>query len=123
MNNDNLSKGYVTGLRFSWLTVIYDPVVRWTTRESRVKKVLVEKASLTAGMIVLDLASGTGTLALLIKRKFPSVDVVGVDGDSNILQIAQAKSDSANADVKFDQGLATQLPYADSSFDRVFSTI
>lgn len=123
MNRDDLPENYVPALRFSWLTAIYDPVVRWTTRESVVKKTLVDQAKLTTGMSVLDLASGTGTLAIIIKRKFPDVDVVGVDGDPRILQIANAKSESANVKIEFDQGLATQLPYADSSYDRVFSTL
>ncbi len=123
MNRDDLPEDYVPALRFSWLTAIYDPVVRWTTRESVVKKALVDQAKLTTGMSVLDLASGTGTLAIIIKRKFPDVDVVGVDGDPRILQIANAKSESANVKIEFDQGLATQLPYAESSYDRVFSTL
>ena len=123
MNKDDLPEGYVPALRFSWLTAIYDPIVRWTTRESVVKNTLVEQAGLEPGMSVLDLASGTGTLAVIIKRKFPDVDVVGVDGDPRILQIANAKSESANVKIEFDQGLATQLPYADSSYDRVFSTL
>ncbi|MBL4671838.1 MAG: class I SAM-dependent methyltransferase [Arenicella sp.] len=123
MNRDDLPEDYVPALRFSWLTAIYDPVVRWTTRESTVKNTLVEQARLRDGMSVLDLASGTGTLAIIIKKKFPSVNVVGVDGDPRILQIAQTKSESANLKIKFDQGLATQLPYTDSSYDRVFSTL
>ncbi len=123
MNKDDLPEGYVPALRFSWLTAIYDPIVRWTTRESVVKNTLVEQAGLEPGMSVLDLASGTGTLAVIIKRKFPDVDVVGVDGDAKILQIAQAKADRANVKIEFDQGLATHLPYADSSYDRVFPTL
>ena len=123
MNKGDLPRDYVPALRFSWLTAIYDPVVRWTTRESAFKNTLVEQADLGADMNVLDLASGTGTLAILIKKKCPDVDVAGVDGDSKILQIAQAKSDDAGVYIKFDQGLATDLPYPDSSFDRVFSTL
>tara|TARA_R110000823_G_scaffold33348_3_gene93416 strand:+ start:10848 stop:11513 length:666 start_codon:yes stop_codon:yes gene_type:complete len=123
LKNNELPDNYVTALRIPWLTSIYDPIVRWTTRESRVKGELIDKAKLGADMTVLDLASGTGTLAIIIKRKFPDVDVVGVDGDPRILQIAKAKSESANVKIEFDQGLATQLPYADSSYDRVFSTL
>ncbi len=123
MNRGDLPEDYVPALRFSWLTAIYDPVVRWTTRESTVKNALIEQAELKEGMSVLDLASGTGALAIMIKRKFPDIDVVGVDGDAKILQIAQDKADSASLKIEFDQGLATQLPYADSSYDRVFSTL
>ena len=123
MKNNELPDKYITALRIPWLTSLYDPIVIWTTRESRVKGALIEQAGLDAKMKVLDLASGTGTLSLMIKQRFPCVDVEGIDGDPKILQIAQAKSDRVGLDVKFEQGLATQLPYADFSFDRVFSTL
>jgi len=123
LKNNELPDKYITALRIPWLTSLYDPIVRWTTRESRVKGALIEQAGLDAKMKVLDLASGTGTLSLMIKQRFPCVDVEGIDGDPKILQIAQAKSDRVGLDVKFEQGLATQLPYADFSFDRVFSTL
>lgn len=102
---------------------MYDPVVKWTTRETTVKEALLEQSGIEPDMKVLDLACGTGTLALLIRRRFPTIDIVGVDGDGEILRIAQSKADSRNANIQFEQGLATQLPYADSSFDRVFSTL
>ena len=59
----------------------------------------------------------------MIKQRFPSVDMEGIDGDPKILQIAQAKSDRVGLSIKFEQGFATQLPYADSSFDRIFSSL
>ena len=123
MKNNKLPDKYITALKIPWLTSLYDPIVRWTTRESRVKGALIAQAELEAKMKVLDLASGTGTLSLMIKQRFPCVDVEGIDGDPKILQIAQAKSDRVGLDVKFEQGLATKLPYADFSIDRVFSTL
>ena len=123
MKKANLPAGYVPALRVPWLTSIYDPVVKWTTRESTVKKALLQQASLAPDMKVLDLACGTGTLALLIKHRFPNIDITGIDGDEEILRIAQSKADSRNANIQFDCGLATQLPYENSSFDRVFSSL
>jgi ubiquinone/menaquinone biosynthesis C-methylase UbiE len=120
MKNE-LPKNYVPALRFSWLTKIYDPVVKLTTRESLFKKRLVAKSELQSGMCVLDIACGSGTLALLIKQHYPDVEVIGIDGDRNILEIAKSKSDKAR--VQFNQGFATNLPYADEHFDRVFSTL
>lgn len=123
MSKNDLPDDYVPALRFSWLTAIYDPIVKWTTREVTVKNALLEQAGLEPSMSVLDLASGTGTLAIIVKRKFQDVDVVGVDGDPKIIQIAQAKAKSEDVKIDFDQGFATQLPYLDSSYDRVFSTL
>jgi ubiquinone/menaquinone biosynthesis C-methylase UbiE len=119
----DLPQNYVPALRFSWLTKIYDPIVRWTTRESLFKKRLVAKSGLQSGARVLDLACGTGTLALLIKNQYPDVEVIGIDGDENILGIARSKMDNDTARIQFDQGFATEMPYAEAEFDRVFSTL
>ena len=49
--------------------------------------------------------------------------MIGVDGDPKIIEIAKSKSRDANVRVKFDQAMATKLPYANASFDRVLSTL
>src|SRR5207249_8767146 len=84
----------------------------WRTR-------LVDQMRMLSGQHVLDIGSGTGTLALLIKEKHPGVDVVGIDPDTQILEIASRKARRVRADIRFDLGYADRLPYSDSSFDRV----
>ncbi len=118
-----LPDDYVPALGFDWLTSIYDPVVLLTTRDALVKRNLIEHAGFDEGMKVLDLASGTGTLSIMIKRRIASVDVTGVDGDPKILEIAETKAREANVRVDFDNAMATNLPYPDSTFDRVVSTL
>ena len=119
----DLPDDYVPALGYDWMTAIYDPVVQLTTRDTLVKRRLIEQANLDDGMKVLDLASGTGTLSVMIKQSMSSVDVTGVDGDPKILKIAQSKAKAANVRIDFDQALATELPYPDSSFHRVMSTL
>jgi ubiquinone/menaquinone biosynthesis C-methylase UbiE len=114
---------YIPALGHDRLTFLYDPVVRLTTRETAFKKALVEQARLQAGQRVLDLACGTGTLAVAIKRLHPQVEVVGIDGDPAILERARAKAARAGVGVAFDEGLSFELPYADRSFDRVLSSL
>ena len=58
----------------------------------------------------------------MIKQQVSNVDVIGVDGDPKIIEIAKSKSRDANVRVEFDQAMATKLPYADASFDQVLST-
>tara|TARA_R110002049_G_scaffold308839_1_gene514402 strand:- start:10158 stop:10841 length:684 start_codon:yes stop_codon:yes gene_type:complete len=118
-----LPDDYVPALGFDWLTSIYDPVVQLTTRDTLVKRNLIEHAGFDDGMKVLDLASGTGTLSIMIKQCISSVDVNGVDGDPKILEIAKTKAREANVRVDFDNAMATSLPYRDSTFDRVVSTL
>lgn len=114
---------YVPALGFRSLTPVYDAVVAMTTRERRFKRALIDQAALARGQRVLDLACGTGTLAIWIKQRHPDVDVTGIDGDPSILSIALRKAKRADVAIRFDQGLSYQLPYSDASFDRVFSSL
>jgi SAM-dependent methyltransferase len=111
---------FIPALRFSWLTGLFDPVSKLTVREGAFKRRVLERAALVEGELVLDLACGTGTLALAAARLVRGVRVTGVDGDPAILERARAK---AGGKVAFDEGLSTDLPYEDESFDVVLSTL
>jgi len=115
--------GYLPALRFRSLTAVYDPLIRRTTRESTHKRALLEQARLAPGQRVLDLGCGTGTLAVMAKRAHPAIDVIGLDGDPEILQLAESKARAAGMAARFDHGLSTALPYPDGSMDRVLSTL
>jgi len=114
---------FVPALGHAWLTPYYDLVVRTTTRERRFKRALIEQAGLQPGHRVLDLAAGTGTLAIWMKEHQPSLDVTAVDGDPAILAIAAGKAASANADVRWVEALSTELPFPAGHFDRVVSSL
>ncbi len=110
-------------LRFKALTPLFDRVVHSTMRESTFKPLLLDQAELAPGVRVMDLGCGTGTLALLAKEREPGCEVVGVDGDPAILELAAGKAEQAGVDIAFDEALSTDLPYPDASFDRVLSTL
>jgi cyclopropane fatty-acyl-phospholipid synthase-like methyltransferase len=116
-------EGYVAALRFPALDRAFDPVVRLTMREARFKRELLAQAALRPGHRVLDLGCGTGTLAILAKEAVPGAEVVGLDGDPQILEQARAKADAAGVEARFDDGFSTELPYGPESFDRVLSTL
>jgi ubiquinone/menaquinone biosynthesis C-methylase UbiE len=117
------SDGYLHALRFPALTRVYDPVIRLTTRESRFKSLLIEQAVLAPDQRVLDLGCGTGTLAIQIKRREPGAEVTGLDADPEMLSQARGKAERAGVELKLTEGLSTELPYEDGSFDRVLSTL
>lgn len=117
------SPGYLPALRFRVLTPLFDSFVRVGTREETFKAALIEQAGFRAGQRVLDLGAGTGTLAIMAKRREPNSEVVGLDADPDILRLARRKAAEARVEVHFDEGLATDLPYGDASFDRILSTL
>ena len=114
---------YIPALRLRWLTPLYDPLLKWVMREETFKRRLIEQAHIRPGHHVLDLGCGTGTLTVLIKTLHPEAEVVGVDGDPMVLNMARAKAWQAGVNIKWDCGLAFELPYPDQSFDRVLTSL
>ncbi|MBE3551174.1 MAG: 2-heptaprenyl-1,4-naphthoquinone methyltransferase [Brockia lithotrophica] len=80
---------------------------------------------LAPGMRVLDLATGTGDLALAVARKLgPGGEVVGVDLSPEMLSVAREKvarlresGRTPAARVEFREGEAERLPFPDAAFD------
>jgi len=117
------SNKYVPALGYAPLTRFYDIVVGLTTRENTCKSALIAQASIKPGTEILDVACGTGTLALLLKTRHPEANVTGIDGDRTILNIARTKSAKAQISIQLAQGLSYDLPYADEHFDIVLSSL
>lgn len=114
---------YLPALRFHWLTPYYDNIAGLATPERRFKQALISQAQLEQGHRVLDLASGTGTLAIWIKQHQPQAEVIGVDCDPAILALAMEKAKQANVSVVFDRAMSCCLPYPAEHFDRVVSSL
>lgn len=114
---------YIPALSYDWLTKFYDPLIKWGMQEDTFKNTLIEQAQIKEGFKLLDIGCGTATLALLIKRQHPSSEVYGIDGDDNILAIAQEKVASSGLTVNLKKAMAYQLPYPDNYFDRIFSSL
>ena len=114
---------YIPALRLRWLTPLYDPLLKWVMREETFKRRLIEQAHIEPGQCVLDLGCGTGTLTVLIKTLRPEAEVAGVDGDTEVLDLAKAKAERADVNIKWDHGLAFELPYPGQSFDRVLTSL
>ena len=75
------------------------------------------RPSLGAGAMVLDVACGTGDLALVIAEAC-GARVVGVDFCRPMLDIAARKSaDAPQRTIPFVEGDALRLPFADEKFD------
>ncbi len=117
------SPKFIPALGFNLLTPFYDLVMQLTMRESTFKRRLVEQMRLEKSHRVLDSGCGTATLTLLIKKTCPEVEIIGLDIDPKILEIARSKVQKAGMDIKLEQGSAFELPYPDNYFDRVVSSL
>ena len=113
-------RSYLPAAGHAWLLPLYDPIDRLLGGDGA-RRTLVEQAALRPGHRVLDLGCGTGSLALMIKRQHPGVEVVGVDPDPAALERARRKATRAGLALRLDQGLGDTLPYQDGAFDRVLS--
>lgn len=114
---------YLPALRFRALNRLFDPLLRVAMPEERLKRRLVDQASPASTSRILDVGCGTGTLAILLKQAAPGAEVVGLDADPEILEIAREKCERAGAEVRFVHGFSTSLPFDDGSVDRVLSSL
>ena len=75
----------------------------------------IARLELGAGEQVLDVACGTGNLAIPAART--GATVTGVDIAPNLVAQAKARAAAESLAISFDVGNAEQLPYDDASFD------
>ncbi|MEY2515504.1 MAG: demethylmenaquinone methyltransferase / 2-methoxy-6-polyprenyl,4-benzoquinol methylase [bacterium] len=74
-------------------------------------------AEVQAGDRVLDVATGTGDLAVeLASRVGPEGEVIGADFSEAMLELARRKAPAAGAPITFEWANAMALPYADGEF-------
>lgn len=86
---------------------MYDPLLRWVFREEVFKRRLVQLINLQPGQRALDLGCGTATPTIMLKQAQPAAEVIGLDGDSEVLASGQAKAAGAGLPLTLDHGLAT----------------
>jgi ubiquinone/menaquinone biosynthesis C-methylase UbiE len=108
---------FIPALRFNFLTPFYDWILRVVMREAAYKEALVHLITVNQGGRILDAGCGTGTLTVMIKKHFPLTDVVGLDGDRKILQIANSKVFLSGDLIQLDHGFVTSLPYGNESYN------
>ena len=81
---------------------------------------LAEGLSIQPGERVLDLATGTGAVAILAAQA--GGEVTGLDLAEPMLSKARRAAREAGVDIRFDLGNVEHLPYDDASFDAVSSS-
>jgi ubiquinone/menaquinone biosynthesis C-methylase UbiE len=114
---------YVAALGWRALNRLYDPALRLTMPERRLRDLLLRQANVRKGHTVLDIGSGTGTLLIMLAERVSRARLVGVDGDLGMLHLARAKADKAGATLAWTAGLAFSLPFCSMAVDRVLTTL
>ena len=80
---------------------------------------LVRRASPRAGQRVLDVACGTGVVAVTVARL--GARVTGLDLTPELLERARENARIAGVDIEWHQGDVEQLPFADATYEVVLS--
>jgi SAM-dependent methyltransferase len=80
---------------------------------------IVEALAIGPGARVLDVACGTGGVALRAARM--GADVVGIDISADQLAKARRAAEAEGLEIQLDEGDCEALPYWDGAFDRIAS--
>ena len=116
LSSEASKAAYVRRL-FDTIAGRYDLITRLLSygQDRRWKSRLVAMADPRPGIVALDLASGTGDIALALAAR--GSRVVGLDITLRMLQLAREKAGSG--EVAFVTGDMMALPFPDASFDLV----
>lgn len=85
------------------------------------KRKLVRTVCEAEPSAVLDVASGTGDIALALARELPDAQVTGFDFSAAMLEVARKRAADlpGSGNVEFIEGNASAMPFEDASFDAV----
>lgn len=111
---------YLPAMGLHWLLPLYDPFSR-VIGAGRVHNQLLDRADLQPGQQIVEIGCGTGNLLLALARRRFDVQMTGIDPDPAALRRARRKADRAKLQIRFDRAYAGELPFADTSVDRILS--
>lgn len=85
----------------------------------RFKRRAIRNAGIGPGQKILDICTGSGDIAIMIAREFPTSQIIGVDLSDRMLEIAKNRA-AGLRNLTFEKADALKLPFADRTFDVVF---
>jgi SAM-dependent methyltransferase len=105
-------------LKATWMTGDYDVFSRYLEPDAQL---FFRRIGIEPGQKVLDVACGTGQLALIAARA--GAQVTGCDIATNSLERARTRAAQEHLNATFDEGDAEALTYDDAQFDVVTSLV
>jgi SAM-dependent methyltransferase len=104
------------GMRAVWMAGDFGKIAEYSVKEA---EDFVDSLGITEGMQVVDVACGTGNLAIPAARK--GAHVTGVDIATNLLSQARHRAAAKGLQITFEEGDAEDPPFPDGEFDLVMS--
>jgi ubiquinone/menaquinone biosynthesis C-methylase UbiE len=102
--------------RDTWSAGDFGQIARYSAKSA---EQFVDRLRIQPGARVLDVACGTGNLAIPAART--GAQVWGIDIAPNLLEQARHRASAESLQAVFEEGDAEQLPYPDAHFDVVMS--
>jgi len=90
------------------LTPFYDIVIALMTRERYWRERLIERLAPQSGDVILDVGSGTGSLAVALHKAEPRAVYVGIDPDAEAVARARHKNKKAGSSAQFVRGFLSE---------------
>jgi SAM-dependent methyltransferase len=103
-------------MRSTWMAGDFGQIAQYSRKAA---EEMVGRLAIRRGAKVLDVACGTGNLAIAAARA--GAKVTGIDIAPNLLEQARQRAAAENLDATFEEGDAEQLPFADGQFDVVMT--
>ncbi len=85
-----------------------------------VSELLCDEIPLYAGQRVLDIGCGSGNTAMAAARR--RTDVTAIDPVAPLIEHAKRRATVEHLEIKWEEGTAESLPFADAAFDIALST-
>lgn len=103
-------------MKVTWMAGDFGQIANFIAGEAQN---FVTRLDLKPGALLLDVACGTGNSAIPAAKA--GAQVTGVDIATNLVEQAKQRSKAEKLDIRFEEGDAEELPYADRSFEVLLS--
>ncbi len=116
-------KEFIPALGYNWLTSFYDLTIKLTMPEKKFRTLLIDELNPKSDETILEFGYGTGQNIILAHQRNEKTELKGVDIDPKVKAIAEGKITKLGVDINLDLYDGVTFPYADNTFDKVFSSL
>ncbi|MCW3465196.1 class I SAM-dependent methyltransferase [Chitinophaga nivalis] len=117
------AQNFTPALGHNWLTQFYDRIVSVTMPETAFREKLVDELDPRDQETLLEFGYGTAQNISFVYQRNHHITLHGLDIDPAVRAIAVKKMEEQGIRVQLDLYEGKTFPYADQSFDKVFSAL